>query len=269
MRDAPPTDGFDAQWRARFERFATYFDNDAGIAGWSTSGLEARFRFFRTRWPRAPRGSKYLDLGCGAGTYTRWLVQQDLVVIGVDYSLPTLVKAKARSPEVTHFCCANGMLLPFRDEAFDGVVCFGLLQAMSGSGPLIAEAARVLKEGGELWIDALNRHSIASQLVRARERFQGKAMHLRYDSSRAVERALTSEGFGDLTRYWLPLVPSRALRLQRVFDSKLCRAVFEGVPMMGSLLSHAFVLHARRRRRHGSESQSNLKPCSENEGIGK
>ena len=46
-RSLPPdNDGpsFESKWRERFEEFAELRDDDAGIAGWSPSGLETRFR---------------------------------------------------------------------------------------------------------------------------------------------------------------------------------------------------------------------------------
>src|SRR6266446_2035492 len=122
---ADPAEGlsrtrFEEEWRERFEEFATLREDDAGIAGWSLSGLETRFRFFRRLWHGAAPGSSYLDVGCGAGTYTRWLAEQGLQVIGLDYSQPTLKKARQRiSPEIP-LCAGDATRLPFADASFDG-----------------------------------------------------------------------------------------------------------------------------------------------------
>src|SRR5438128_4020607 len=92
---ANPADGssrtrFEEEWRERFEEFATLREDDAGIAGWSLSGLETRFRFFRRLWSEAPAGALYLDVGFGAATYTRWPAEQGLRVIRLDCSRRTL-----------------------------------------------------------------------------------------------------------------------------------------------------------------------------------
>jgi hypothetical protein len=38
----PEGEQFEVTWRSRFAEFADESDDDAGIAGWSCSGLEAR-----------------------------------------------------------------------------------------------------------------------------------------------------------------------------------------------------------------------------------
>jgi SAM-dependent methyltransferase len=237
---------FEEDWRERFEEFATLREDDAGIAGWSLSGLETRFRFFRRLWKGAPAGALYLDVGCGAATYTRWLAEQGLRVVGVDYSQPTLTKARARTPDSILLCASDATRLPFPDAAFDGSLCFGLLQAVSNSTPVISELARVLKPRGELWIDALNGGGLAARVEQARLRTRGKGMHLRYESPRALARILSDAGFDGITRHWLPIVPARIHWLQPIVESSLARLTLAGLPPVGTLLSHSFAFHARR-----------------------
>jgi ubiquinone/menaquinone biosynthesis C-methylase UbiE len=160
--------GFEQEWRNRFIEFADLRDDDAGIAGWSTTGLDARFRFFRSLWRGAKPGSFYLDVGCGAGTYTRWLDDQRLSVVGVDYSQPALRKAMARTKAGIAFCSADATRLPFADASVDGVLCLGVLQAMQASEPLVRELSRVIRDGGRLWIDSLNYHGFSGWLDRTR-----------------------------------------------------------------------------------------------------
>ena len=144
---------FELEWRRRFIEFADLRDDDAGIAGWSTTGLDARFRFFRRVWRGASPGSVYADVGCGAGTYTRWLDEQGISVVGVDYSQPALQKAMARTRAGIPFCSADATRLPFATASLDGVLCLGVLQAVHASEPLVRELARVIRQGGRLWIE--------------------------------------------------------------------------------------------------------------------
>jgi len=239
-------ESFEHAWHDRFLEFAALRDDDAGIAGWSTSGLETRFRFFRGLWPAAPPGALYLDAGCGAGTYTRWLDGQGMRVVGIDYSLPALVKARERSGNMPMFCAADAVHLPFRDATFDAALCFGLLQAVSDSTPVVRELARVLRPGAGLWIDALNRGGVAARAARARLRLRQRPMHLRYESPRILGRILADAGFQNLARHWLPLVPSRLQRLQPLIESRLVRLTLSTVTPLGALLSHAFVYRATR-----------------------
>lgn len=244
--DAKRRTSFEAQWHERFVEFATLREDDAGIAGWSPSGLETRFRFFRHRWRRAAAGNRYVDVGCGAATYTRWLADNGLSVVGVDYSQPTLFKARARTPESIPLCAGDATRLPFANAVFDGALCFGLLQAVSDARPVAAELGRILKPGGELWIDALNASGVAARTERARLRMKGKQMHLRYDIPREIIRALSASGFDDITLHWLPILPSRLRWLQPLAESKATTAIFATCAPIAALFSHAFLIHARR-----------------------
>ena len=60
-----PRPDFEDAWRRRFEEFATLRDDDAGIAGWSVSGLDVRFRHFVRAWQGSHLGKTWLDAGCG------------------------------------------------------------------------------------------------------------------------------------------------------------------------------------------------------------
>ena len=240
--------GFEEEWRSRFIEFADLRDDDAGIAGWSTTGLDARFRFFRSLWRGAAPGSLYLDVGCGAGTYTRWLHEQRLSVVGIDYSQPALRKAMARTKAGIPFCSADATRLPFPDASVDGVLCLGVLQAMQTSEPLVEEFARVIRDGGTLWIDGLNYHGFSGWLDRTRRKLRHKPMHLRYESTVTLLEILGRAGFIRLALHWLPLMPSRLQVLQSAFESRLARRLLSALPAIGSVASHSFLISAERRR---------------------
>ena len=239
---------FEQEWRSRFIEFADLRDDDAGIAGWSTTGLDARFRFFRTLWRGAAPGSIYLDVGCGAGTYTRWLDEQGLSVVGVDYSQPALRKAMARTRAGIPFCSADATRLPFQDASVDGILCLGVLQAMEASEPLVRELARVLRHGGMLWIDGLNYHAFSGWVDRTLRKLRHKPMHLRYESAARLLEILDRAGFARPALDWLPLMPSRLQILQHAFESRFARRLLAALPAVGSVASHSFLISAERRR---------------------
>ena len=91
-----------------------------------------------------------------------------LRTIGLDYSQPTLAKARARLPADIVLVAGDATQLPFADDTFDGALCFGVLQAVSDSAPSSVRLARVLAPGALLWIDALNRDGIAARLIELR-----------------------------------------------------------------------------------------------------
>lgn len=246
-RSARPGPGFEQEWQARFVEFANLRDDDAGIAGWSTTGLRTRFRFFQDAWNAVAPGSLYLDIGCGAGTYSRWLAQQGLRVVGIDYSQPTLRKALERTGGAdVAYCAADAMKLPFATASVDGAVCLGVLQAISHSETLINELARVIRLGGTLWVDALNYHGLAGCWDRTRRKLKGKPLHVRYESASTLTKILVSAGFSHPALTWLPLMPSRLQLIQPAFHSLPLRGLFAGVPGVASAASHSFLIHAQR-----------------------
>ena len=236
--------GFENQWRSRFEEFARLRDDDAGIAGWTSSGLESRVRRFLGLWGRESGGGLWLDAGCGAGTYTRILLRDGLDVVGIDYSLPTLRKTMARRLDGATFAVADVRRLPFRDEQFDGALCFGVTQALADSAPALRELARQIKPGGELWIDALNRWCLVHALGALVRALSGRPRHLRYEAPSRVLRELRRCGFADVSLYWLPMAPSGRPRLQRLIESPALAWMFERIPPLGAVCCHGFIVRA-------------------------
>ena len=249
--EAPERNAFEKAWQARFVQFATLREDDAGIAGWSTTGLETRFRCFRDLWRGAKSGALYFDVGCGAGTYSRWLAEQGLNVVGVDYSNLSLVKAKRRATDRIAYCAADAAHLPFATASADGALCFGVLQAVWDSRAIVAELARVVRPGGEVWIDALNAANLAARWDGIRRRLKGKRMHLRYESSGTLLDVMRHAGFQDLSRQWLIIVPNRLAALRSIAESDLVRWLLGAAPGLGSLASHSVVI--RGIRGHGPD----------------
>jgi SAM-dependent methyltransferase len=234
---------FEQRWRRRFERYAVLRDDDAGIAGWSSSGLAARVRHFERNWGGAAAGGLWADVGCGAGTYTRLLAGQGLRVIGTDYSAPTLAKAARRGGAIA-WVQADVTRLPFGTGALDGVLCFGVIQALSESAPALAEIARVVRPGGRLWVDALNCWCLPNLATVLWRRLRGQPAHLRYESPWRMRRAAKALGLSRLRVLWLPILPAGLQRWQPLVESRLAVALFGALPPLGALLSHSFVLVA-------------------------
>jgi SAM-dependent methyltransferase len=246
MPDSGVPPQFERNWKERFEKFAGLRDDDAGIAGWSPTGLEARVRRFRGLWHPADQAGRWLDAGCGAGTYSRILAEGGKSVVAVDYSLPSLRKAAVRSICDISLAVADVRRLPFRDAEFEGVLCFGVTQALAESGDLVQELARQLKPGGELWIDGLNAWCLVHVLEKLNRCISGEADHLRYESAVYLRRILETCGLVEIRLYWMPVAPSRYRRLQALFETAFVDRIFRNVPGIACVLSHAFILAARK-----------------------
>ena len=239
---------FEKRWQKRFSGFAEQHEDDASIAGWTTTGLEARLRQFRRSFPAAIAGSRWLDAGCGAGSYSRYLASLGASVIGVDYSFPTVKKAKTRSGEGISYCVADATALPLRPDSFDGALSLGVTQALSTSEPLLRALVRSVRPGGQIWVDGLNAWCLAHVLSQLRRRLRGKPRHLRYETPGAVRRILREQGVANIRVIWLPIVPARLHRLQRLIETRPLRILLQLVWPLGALLSHSFIVCGTKRR---------------------
>lgn len=237
---------FERAWAARFREFGRLRDDDAGIAGWTASGLAARLRQFEALLGGASLSGRWLDAGCGAGTYARLLRELGAEVVGLDYSLESLHKAAQRTPpfHAVTYCAGTVTGLPFPEKQFEGALCFGVTQALADSGPAVRELLRVLRPRGELWIDGLNRYCLPTLWRNALRRWRGQNMHLRYEAPYRLRQLLRRAGC-ETRLYWLPVMPRRLAHLQPLFERPWMRALLRYVPGCGAMLSHSFVIHAR------------------------
>jgi len=234
---------FERSWRQRFERFGATKQDDAAISGWSRTGLEARLRQFQRSWTAAP-GGLWLDAGCGPGTYSRYLLENRQRVVGLDYSLPSLKKAASRSPATVAWAAADVQRLPFQPLSFDGILCFGVLQALARPDDAVAELASMLRPGAWLWIDALNDWCL---LTRWKRWLGRKRIHpMRYDSPARLRALLERHGLRDVALDWVPIAPASWPRLQRFVERPSCRRILRTLSFAGASVSHGFVLRARR-----------------------
>jgi ubiquinone/menaquinone biosynthesis C-methylase UbiE len=235
-------DTFEQAWRSRFEEFASLRDDDAGIAGWSSAGPDARMRRFAELWHSGRPGMRWLDAGCGAGTYTPYLMARDIDVMGIDYSLPATRKAKMRSPPEIGCAVADVRHLPFSAETFDGVLCFGVIQALGESETALRELCLLTRPGGEVWVDALNRAFVINAARVLARKLRRRPAHLRYESPRKLKRILIAQGFCDVAVFWMPIAPSRWPRMQRFVETPLLRRMLRFVPLFGPLISYSFIV---------------------------
>lgn len=247
MTSRPPD--FERSWKKRFERFAEAHDDDAHIAGWSDSGLAARMKCFERAWRHAPEasgpGSRWLDAGCGAGTYSRLLASGGRRVTACDYSIPSVRKAKERSSEGVAWLAADVTRLPFADASFDGALCFGVMQALSSPHNALRELRRVLVPGGVLWVDALNARCVTTAWSEARRRERGAPAHLRYDEPAEFTSALRGSGFESIRVHWAPIVPGRLRMLQPLVSTPVVTTLLSAVPPVAVGLSHSMLLRAQ------------------------
>lgn len=248
MNDHKPG-SFEKRWQKIFQTFAQKHEHDAGIAGWTVSGLRARVRHFEYYFPEQGRGSGlWLDAGCGAGSYTRLLKCRDFQVAGLDYSLPSLVKARHKNGSGIAWLAGDVQALPFAQGTFTGALCFGVSQALSESDRLLREMTRVAESDAQLWVDGLNKWCLIHIISNIWRGIKKKPRHLRYESPYAMQGKLEKLGWKNVEILWLPIMPARLQWAQGILEKTWCRKLWQKLPLLGLITSHAFVLKAVRKK---------------------
>lgn len=111
--------------------------------------------------PRVP--GRALELGCGAVGLFVELERAGWEVVGVDISRGMLRHARDRARSLdcprVRFVQGDAELLSFVEGTFDVVVLMGVLEYLSGDGPALRQARRVLRPGGRLILSVPLRHS--------------------------------------------------------------------------------------------------------------
>jgi SAM-dependent methyltransferase len=234
---------FDRQWRARFERYGARHQDEHSISGWSASGLQRRVEVFQQLLDGGllTPGARVLELGCGAGTYVRLLAKRGHPTVGLDYSVPSLARARGADPGAPgRYLAGDAYALPFRSESFDGLVCIGVFQAIERPDLALGEIARVLAPGGRLIVETLNPWSPPTVVRRARRRLAGHPPHLRYGSPGGIEQRLVASGFRQVRRLGLLLPPRSLPTLGRALGNPWVGQVVGRLPGFRTLLPHAF-----------------------------
>ena len=234
---------FGTQWRKRFEAYGASGTCDAEIAGWSANGLATRFANFQSVWNGGEPGAIWLDIGCGAGTYTEYLSERGVYAFGFDYSLPSLRKARARYDRPSGWVVADARQLAVRTDSVDGIVCFGVAQAVEGIDQLIKELVRVTRPGGQIWLDALNSRFLPSAFSSLVPRLTGATSRLRFDSVADIKRALEAHGAELVGVHRLVVLPERLKKVQDALN-QLMRSSDWLSPFL-SVFCHAFVIEGR------------------------
>lgn len=108
--------------------------------------------------------SHLLDLGCGVGRDSALLVNGGLKVTGSDAAFSGLRLAQRHNATLVTpppLAQADARHLPFGDEAFEGIYCFGMLHEFVGENAkedvarVMQEIRRVLQPGGCLVLATL------------------------------------------------------------------------------------------------------------------
>jgi len=132
--------------RGLFDAVARRYDSPAAVLG---LGQYGRWRTEMVAGMDLAPKSLVLDVATGTALVARDLVRRfDAAVVGLDQSASMIATAASRGLEGMTLVRADGQLLPFADDTFDGVTFSYLLRYVDDPEVTVAELARVLRPGG-------------------------------------------------------------------------------------------------------------------------
>ena len=105
-------------------------------------------------------GEFLMDAGCGTGIFTLDFLSLGSRVVGLDISLPMLIRAGQKSRSQSFPRVAGDLLdLPFPDSLFDKSVSVTALEFIAEGTRAISELFRVTKPAGRIVVATLNSRS--------------------------------------------------------------------------------------------------------------
>jgi len=101
-------------------------------------------------------GGRVLDAGCGGGGMPLSLAEHAHLVVGIDpidrFGDAGVRLARERGLSNLLFTRADGMALPFPDQAFDLVLSHAVIEHVADAARYLAECRRVLRPGGRMYL---------------------------------------------------------------------------------------------------------------------
>ncbi len=95
-----------------------------------------------------------VELGCGTGENTGWLAERARSLVAVDFSEGMLRKAREKVAAANVVFLAHDLLqpLPLPEASADLVAVVLVLEHLPVVAPVVTQAARLLRPGGELFV---------------------------------------------------------------------------------------------------------------------
>jgi len=134
-----------------YDRWSRQYDDDLN----ATRDLDA---LVLRQAPLQLAGARVLEVGCGTGKNSAWLVTQARELIALDFSPGMLDVARRRVRATTARFVEHDITRPWPAEAgsVDVVVGNLVLEHVRDLAPVFREAARVLRVGGQLFVCELH-----------------------------------------------------------------------------------------------------------------
>lgn len=189
-----------------------------------------------------------VDLGCGTGTYTQLLDALGFRVTGIDNAPGLLAIARERLQERPVNLVAGSITeLPLCDHTQDLALSMGVLQHVDDVPRVLDEMKRVLRPGGLLLIETLNRYSLFRflQLCLRIQRYAAMDAELKRYSPWRLRQAVQNSGFVNVQLHGFFVLPPPFDRLTETLWRLRFDVLANRFFRLTNYLSHSFWIIAR------------------------
>lgn len=94
-----------------------------------------------------------LEIGCGTGRITRYLIKNSNFLVATDVSNEMIKINKQKAIDSVNYIVCDASYLPFRENIFDGVIAARVFWHLPDYVRALRESFRVVKKGGVMLFD--------------------------------------------------------------------------------------------------------------------
>lgn len=215
---------------------STYFEGgnkyDEGYKGYTfqkmCKGFESKVKTIRKYCALG----KILDVGCAKGFFVKIALDWGYDAYGIDFSAYAVSEAQKLVGNRVIRVDLEQQGIPFREEEFDLITGWDLLEHLKNPESFLEKAHTLLKPNGYLFLTTLNYGSLMSRLMRSNWLLKNPLHLSAYITPKLLRRLLKNTGFQPLLLSTFMLafkpLPEKLKILQAVLD----RIVWAGTPLL-------------------------------------
>lgn len=196
------TDYYERFWEKEMQRENIFY----GVPDWRKN-LKKRMKFYE----KMIKGN-ILDVGCGEGDFSLHIAQiaGAKQIDGIDLSQTAINKCIKRAKENNiskkiKFKTGSITDLPFKDNVFDSIFAFEIVEHIVDTEKMFSELNRVLKKGGYLGITTVDFNllkRIIISLFYFETYFDPTTPHIRFFTKNTLRKMLEKNGFKLIQYKW-------------------------------------------------------------------